>query len=175
MPHPFAAKSPAAQVVDLRPADIFPFTDTTWNVDSGKIMVCCRHMAASVDLRAVPATKLILSAPTLWWAVLVDALLHLDVLALRDHDQNHVWFTYQESMMYLVDRLAAGGKDMRIDLHLHAAAHVTDFGLDLRSLSTKAFLLMLAGDEDPPKLYLRVPLLHWLSVWVASEKGKTLA
>ena len=57
-------------------------------------MVNCRHMAASVDLRGIPATDLILSSPTLWWAVLVDALLPLDVLALRDHDPNHLWDTF---------------------------------------------------------------------------------
>ena len=79
MSHPFAGKSTAAQAAELRPADVFLFTSRTWSADVGKILVSCRHMAASVDLRGIPATNLILSSPTLWWAVLVDALLPLVV------------------------------------------------------------------------------------------------
>ena len=175
MPHPFAAKSHAAQAAELRPADIFPFTSATWSPDAGKILDNCRHMAASVDLCGIPATGLILSSPTLWWAVLVDALLPLDVLALRDHHPNHLWDTFQECMLYLVDRLAAGGKELKTNLHHRAAAYITEFGLDLQSVSTETSLKVLSADEDTPKPYLRVPLLHWLSQWVVSEKNKTLA
>ena len=47
--------------------------------------------------------------------------------------------------------------------------------VDLRSLSTDGFLLLLAGDEDAKKPYQWVPLLHWLSRWVAQHIGKTMA
>ena len=67
------------------------------------------------------------------------------------------------------------GRKLKTDLHHRAAAYVTEFGLDLRSVSTKTFRMVLSGDEDTPKPYLRVPLLHPLSQWVASEKNKTLA
>ena len=175
MPHPFAANSLTAHAAELRPADILPFTSATWSPDAGKILVSCRHMATSVDLRGIPATDLILSSPTLWWAVLVDALLPLDVLALRDHDPNHLWDTFQECMLYLVDQLATGGKELKTDLHHRAAVYVTEFGLDLRSVSAETFPMVLLGNEDTPKPHLRVPLLHRLSQWVAGEKNKTLA
>ena len=99
----------------------------------------------------------------------------LDVLALHDHDPNHLWQSYQEDMLHLVDKLAEGGRDLQTALHHKAASYVAEYGLDLRSLSTEGFLLLLAGDEDPKKPYQRVPLLQWLSRWVAQDKGKTLA
>ena len=50
---------------------MFPITNASWDAESGKIVLSFRHMAAAVDLRAVPATDLLLSSRTLWWAVLV--------------------------------------------------------------------------------------------------------
>ena len=65
------------------------------------------------------------------------------LLALRDHDPNHVWDTFQECTLYLVDRMASGGQELKTILHQRAAANVAGFGLDMRSVSTETFQMVL--------------------------------
>ena len=96
---------------------MFPFTNASWDAEAGKIVLSFRHMAAAVDLQAVRATYLLLSSLTLWWAVLVGGLQPLDVLALHDHNPNHLWQSYQEDMLHFVDKLVEGGRDLQTALH----------------------------------------------------------
>ena len=151
-------------------------------------------MSASVDLRGIRATDLIVSSPTLWWAILVDAAVPLDVLALGDYYPNHLSNPFQERMLFLVDRLASGKElkshlhhhhEMSVcqicflllacgKLHHHAAADVKEFGLDLHAMSTEIFLMVPSGDEDTSQPYLCVPLLYGLSHWGVGEKNKNV-
>ena len=159
MPHSIAAKSPTARAVELQLSDIFPSPRTMWSPYAGKPLVRCRHMAAFVHLLRVPATYLVLSSPTLRPALLVDAPLPLDALALRGHNPNHLSDTFQEWVPYLLDRLATCGKELKTDLHHRATVYVTHFNLEIRSASTEIFLMILSADQDthatPP-----IPLLH---------------
>ena len=64
-----------------------------------------------------------------------------------------------------MDRVAASGKELQTDLHHRALACVTEFGMEVHAMSTQTFLMVLLGDEDTPKPYLRVPLLLSPGCW----------
>ena len=175
-PHAFAALAPAQQLADLRPIDVWPVNNVSWDAAQGVLQLTVKHHAAKVELALVPAAPLLLSSIALWWHVAADVVLPLDKAHLRAHDPNHHWASYKEDITHFANAIAAMGESARRDVQMEAAQWLSPFpGQLLRAKTTDSFLSILAWDEDIVPAYSRVALVMWLSKWTATKLGRTLA
>ena len=126
-PHAFAALAPAQQLADLRPNDVWPVNNVSWDAAQGVLQLTVKHHASKVELALVPAAPLLLSSVAPWWHVAADIVLPLDKAHLQTHDPNHHWASYKEDVTHFANAIAVMGESGRRDVQMEAAQWLSPF------------------------------------------------
>ena len=154
----------------MRPADAWPASAVWRDATTGRLLLYIAHMAADTAMDAFGAGALMLEALCVFWAVVTEVLPSMNTATFMQRDGNHHLASYRAAMTNLVIHLARNGADLQQE----AAVHVAPFGDYLRSVSSDAFLQILAGDDDPKQPVHHVPLIHWLRGWHARHRNSVL-
>ena len=140
--------------------------------------VAARHCDSNVSVNNVclmPQSS-ILASLALHWAVMMGKLQDLDVKTLRTHFQDHSWLSYQECVRLLLDYVAGKPATDRDVLLRAAISHCREFGDDsLRNLAFEDLLDVLGWVTAVHLVVLRIPLVHWPTMWAATHRGLQLA
>ena len=140
--------------------------------------MAARHYDCNVNVNNVPLTpqSSIPASLALYGAVVTGKLKDLDVKTLRTHFPSYSWLSYQECVRLLLD-YAAGKPATDRDVLLRAAiSHCREFGDDsLRNLAFEDLLDVVGWVTTVRPVVLRIPLVHWLTLWAATHRGLQLA
>ena len=170
MPESFTSLVPAEQHARLHPAEAFPVTSVVYSEKDRVLLLTAQHFKTSTVVRGIPMGDSPLQASVaLWWAVLTSQILRGELNALRDHCCKYHWATFKDLFDNFLDQVAALSHARPNDL-IHAACQHCAFWEDtfLAKLQFDEFVEVLAGTRKAQPVLLRVPLLHWLTVWAAT-------
>ena len=110
------------------------------------------------------------------WAVLMGQILRGELDALRDHWRKYHWATFRDLFDNFLDQVAALPHARRNNLIHAAQQHCVDWDdTFLAKLQFDEFVEVLAGARKAQPVLLRIPLLHWLTVWAADRDGSAVA
>ena len=141
------------------------------------LLLTAQHFKTSTVVRGIPMGDSPLQASVaLWWVVLTGQILRGELDALRDHCRNYHLATFRDLFDNFLDQVAALPHARRNNLihaaHQHCADRDDTF---LAKLQFDEFVEVLAGMRKAQLVLLRIPLLHWLTLWAADRDGCAVA
>ena len=171
----FTQLSQVEQQEQLSCGDAWPLLSLPFNPAAKKLLVAARHHAGRTDVFNIDRNVSALSASVmLWWWSMMRQLLPTEQGLMEEHRPGS-GLSFRSALELLIDWAAGATEVQRQQLVPGAAKHCTPLNDGpIRGMDFRTLLETLSHIRPIKPVILRVPLLHWLSLWAARHTDSPL-